>query len=471
MVLSLRSRSVSRTAPPSSVPLSEGTDQIGDSPEFGTRRRPSQTSADTSSLRSRTSLSMKRFFSGPRRKGSQSTDAAPLRTATDAPSKQADTSAGTTRAANPLYPGKGASTTKQAAQVKAASPPAADSASTTITATGAGGSAVGTDGLVSSTSTELPAAGPRPSELFAGKGVQWNQIDLTTGRDLSSTNEAASAAHPVDLQKFLKERRQWIPTFKDDNDQDAVNTDSIVLPKKLEQLNFDGANGASASTTSATGGLKSLRDLEDTHKRKAALLPDATDFADSGASAAGTAMSPSVSAASTSKMGVAPVLPPPPAAPARNQSFRKSTFSTDSSSPSPVPRKSGSISRKPVPSNDVESSTTSPISDAATTSRDIPKRRSSMQRQSSSTSAVEPQQENAGDSAITAVPSTIGTTPPVRPPRSASRTPSRQNSQDAINTAVAAPVEPPSTVPTSGPIAATVDDEAADAQTTSSLKT
>ena len=44
-------------------------------------------------------------------------------------------------------------------------------------------------------------SGPRPSELFAGKGVQWNDIDLTS-RDSSTTT--AKPASNEELQHFLK---------------------------------------------------------------------------------------------------------------------------------------------------------------------------------------------------------------------------------------------------------------------------
>ncbi len=212
-------------------------------------------------------------------------------------------------------------------------------------------------------SPSSPTGAPRPSELFAGKGVQWNQIDLTS-RDLTKPTDAASTN--IDMQKFLKERRQWIPTFKD---SDNVEEDAVNLPKSLDQFSFGDAPQVAKSSA---GGLKSLKDLEDTHKRKAALL-EKTPLA---TTANGTIFE---EAATTPRRSQ--VLPPShPAArtgsPSRNQSFRTSSFvgSNDNST-----RKSNSISRKPAPSLGTSADTVSPAA-ASAASRDIPQRRSSVRK-------------------------------------------------------------------------------------------
>ncbi|SPO30470.1 uncharacterized protein UTRI_06400 [Ustilago trichophora] len=349
----------------------EASDVIGESPDFGSfansRRGPSHAS-DSSSLLSRNSSSMKKFFGSTRRKGSQSIDggspAGPpgknLQTSdyfNDASSKRASRTSLNKPAATPASPPV---ITPSAIAPSLSSP------------TGAGGSfaeAVGqnvTGGLVAASTP----SGPRPSELFAGKGVQWEQISLTA-RDITKPTDAANTT--VDMQKFLKERRQWIPTFKD---SETVEEASVNLPKSLEQFSFE--HPAEVSKSSA--GLKSLRDLEDTHKRKVALLnseplattANGTIFEEAGPS---TSVLTSESEAATSvKPGQS--LPPPPVAPSRNQSFRTSTFVASNDS---AARKSGSLSRKPAPSAGVNGN--GAITSTAAASRDIPQRRSSVRRE------------------------------------------------------------------------------------------
>lgn len=63
-----------------------------------------------------------------------------------------------------------------------------------------------------------PPPGSRPSDLFAGKGVAWGQIDLVHDSP-SSTSTPNSKAD--ELQNFLKARRQWIPTFVTESKEDV----------------------------------------------------------------------------------------------------------------------------------------------------------------------------------------------------------------------------------------------------------
>ncbi|KAI3488212.1 hypothetical protein L1887_47751 [Cichorium endivia] len=360
--------SVSRHEPPrtSNTDILEAADVVGDSPDFGqvahSRRATNNTvDSSSSSLRSRNSTSMKKFFGSTRRKGSQSIDAG-------APPSHA--------AKSPDY--FGSNNTKRASQtslvnkptVAATSPPVitpgaiAPSLSSPAGDTSSFAEAVGAGVSGGLASPSSPTGAPRPSELFAGKGVQWNQIDLTS-RDLTKPTDAASTN--IDMQKFLKERRQWIPTFKD---SDNVEEDAVNLPKSLDQFSFGDAPQVAKSSA---GGLKSLKDLEDTHKRKAALLektPLATTA--NGTIFEEAATTPSAIAGPST----VPTLPPAPTPPSRNQSFRTSSFvgSNDNST-----RKSNSISRKPAPSLGTSADTVSPAA-ASAASRDIPQRRSSVRK-------------------------------------------------------------------------------------------
>ncbi len=321
---------------------------------------------------------MKKFFGSTRRKGSQSIDTgASAQPANknlqsndyfnNASSKRNSRTSLNKTATTPGTPGT----------LPVISPVVTPSAiaPTLGTPTGAGADSSFADAVGSSVTGGLapttPGGGPRPSELFAGKGVQWNEIDLT-GRDNNKPTDAVTTN--IDMQKFLKERRQWIPTFKD---SDAVEEDAVNLPKSLDQFSFETPTEVSKSAA----GLKDLRDLEDTHKRKAALLNPAplatatngTIFEEAGPSTS-VLGSKSDTAAATTKSGQS--LPPPPAAPSRNQSFRTSSFAATNDT---APRQSSSLARKPAPSLGVNGASAASSSTAA--SRDIPQRRSSVRKE------------------------------------------------------------------------------------------
>lgn len=381
-IFGLRSRkSTSSTASsynkhkPDSVPpsrTSEAADAIGDTPEFGqlsTHRRTGLNASDSSSLLSRNSSSMKKFFGSTRRKGAQSVDGgSPAQSHKNSPSSDYFNNANSKRASHTSLNKTTAATSSAPVITPSAIAPSLSSPA------GPGSSfaeAVGRD--VSGGLAPSPAvpAGPRPSELFAGKGVQWNQIDLTS-RDITKPTDAASTT--VDMQKFLKERRQWIPTFKD---SDTVDETSVELPKSLDQFAF--ATPAEVSKSSA--GLKSLKDLEDTHKRKAALLNEAplsssasgTIFEEAGPSS-GSRYAADAAATAGSKSPTQ-ALPPAPAQPSRNQSFRTSSFAAANDVAST--RKSNSLNRKPPPTLGVNGSGAA----SSTSSRDIPQRRSSVRKE------------------------------------------------------------------------------------------
>ncbi|CAO1625916.1 unnamed protein product [Parajaminaea phylloscopi] len=100
-----------------------------------------------------------------------------------------------------------------------------------------------------------PPPGARPSDLFAGKGLEWGKLDLSGGGPASQTT-----AKSDDLQNFLKARRQWVPTFvtepKDESDVRSVtNADDIAF-----------------SDVPQTGSLLSIKDLDESHQRKQKLL-------------------------------------------------------------------------------------------------------------------------------------------------------------------------------------------------------
>ncbi|CDR99989.1 uncharacterized protein SPSC_03388 [Sporisorium scitamineum] len=353
----------------------EASDVVGDTPEFGQlntdRRGPSHTS-DSSSLLSRNSTSMKKFFGSTRRKGSQSVDigSSPGNNigspASDyfnnATSKRASrTSLNKHTVATPASP----PVITPSAVAPSLSTPAEAGPATSFT------EAVGRDVSGGLAPSSTPPAGPRPSDLFAGKGVQWEQLDLTS-RTIPKTTDAAATT--VDMQKFLKERRQWIPTFKE---EEAVKeAASVQLPKSLDQFSF----ATPAEVVASSAGLKSLRDLEDTHKRKAALLNEAplasatngTIFEEAAPTTASANATKSAAAAAGTASST---LPPPPAPPSRNQSFRTSTFVASNDSAGVRP--SGSLSRKPTNTLGVNGGS---VPASAPASRDIPQRRSSVQK-------------------------------------------------------------------------------------------
>ncbi|PWY97932.1 hypothetical protein BCV70DRAFT_43336 [Testicularia cyperi] len=457
--------------------LNQSSDNFPDnahlhSPSASSSRRGISQSTDASSLRSRQSFSMKKFFGSTRRKGSQSIDST---------SNASDFFANARASRTSLH-----KTTEVPRSPPIPSVPTSATAPSLSTPTGAGGSlvdAVNND-VTGGLSATTPSSGPRPSELFAGKGVQWQSIDLTS-RELSHPTEVS---RPVDMQKFLKERRQWIPTFKDDTADDKKD-EAAGLAKALDEISFDGTSDLAKSSA----GLMSLRDLEDTHKRREALLTsrpivskaDGTIFEEAGPSSLSRAGSTSASGSATGSKA-----PPPPAAPARNQSFRTSTLAASSVNGSMASRKSGSMSRKPVPTVDEfgqVNGTNGGALSASDSTRDIPQRRSSVQkprtpengtaaaaaasnlnddgsqpansrvdqlkeaagvRQSSDTSTgfatphgglSQDGHDAAGAAAgagATVPPSSppLGEAPP-RPPKNGQRTPSRQNSQEPLFTA------------------------------------
>ena len=136
---------------------------------------------------------MKKFFGSTRRKNSQSADSSSPYEAKASQSSNFLSDKASSRT----------SLHKVTSPPSSAVPPSA-TAPALSTPTGAGGSlvdAVSKD-VAGGLSNSNSSSGPRPSELFAGKGVQWGQIDLTA-RDLT---QPVDTNRPVDMQKFLKER-------------------------------------------------------------------------------------------------------------------------------------------------------------------------------------------------------------------------------------------------------------------------
>ncbi|UZJ51974.1 hypothetical protein CBS101457_001294 [Exobasidium rhododendri] len=105
----------------------------------------------------------------------------------------------------------------------------------------------------------------RPSDLFAGKGVQWDAVKLAGPQASPAT--AAKTNTNEDMQNFLKMRRQWKPTFATENED--INTANFQPPKDLSQLTF--ASGDKIQSQ----GLMSLKDLDESHQRKQHLLSSA----------------------------------------------------------------------------------------------------------------------------------------------------------------------------------------------------
>lgn len=79
-----------------------------------------------------------------------------------------------------------------------------------------------------------PPPGSRPSDLFAGKGIEWGKLDLATGNTAGQ-----SAAKSDELQSFLKARRQWVPTFitepKDESDVRSVTSPDDIAFSDVPQ--------------------------------------------------------------------------------------------------------------------------------------------------------------------------------------------------------------------------------------------
>ncbi|KDN38865.1 hypothetical protein K437DRAFT_259266 [Tilletiaria anomala UBC 951] len=155
---------------------------------------------------------------------------------------------------------------------------------------------------------------PRPSELFAGKGVDWEAISLTGSPSANTPDNSEQ------LQSFLKARRTWIPSFSTEPAQEEHSTPMLTSSKDLQNISFGGgplssetagsvAGAASGSNAAGGGGsgsgstpgsgisdlLMDLDDLEASHRRKQkllsgfspTLLPGAVVGSSTDASAAG----------------------------------------------------------------------------------------------------------------------------------------------------------------------------------------
>ncbi|EPQ30617.1 uncharacterized protein PFL1_02141 [Pseudozyma flocculosa PF-1] len=369
----------------------DASDIVGDSPTFNPTptaksqpRRQDSITSETASLRNRNSTNMMKLFGGstskrrPSKGPSDSQSPNITQPAEYFDGGRKSTSQARTPAAEPAG-SKTSTPVAETAKPGVAGLPTLGSLPTIGTPTGDGS-------LVNAVNKDVPGAGlnanagPRPSDLFAGKGVQWNQIDLTA-RDSTANAQPPKAE---DLQSFLKARRQWIPTFKT---EDSVEEEESITADRLANLSF------TTTGVDRSGGLMSLKDLEESHKRKAALssqLPivtgnNGTVFEEAGAQAG--------------RGSISADLPPRPTAPLRNQSFRTSNFiggggasSAASGSGSGATANGGvnghgaaltksgigSLSRKPVPKA-TEEDGAGPAA-ATTPQRDIPQRRSSMQR-------------------------------------------------------------------------------------------
>lgn len=105
---------------------------------------------------------------------------------------------------------------------------------------------------------------PKPSELFAGKGVQWDSVKLAGPGSSPAVQERNTQNNTEDLQAFLKQRRQWKPTFVTEE-----TTPRSTAPTDLNKLSF-----TSPDTTLNSRGLMSFEDLDKSHQRKQQLLSD-----------------------------------------------------------------------------------------------------------------------------------------------------------------------------------------------------
>lgn len=142
---------------------------------------------------------------------------------------------------------------------------------------------------------------PRPSDLFAGKGVQWDSVKLAgPGSALAEQNRPAAGSTNDDLQHFLKmcvvedgkrtspppffsfvlgwltvllcvtscRRRQWKPQFAGTEDANEAAA-RFQPPKDLSKLSF-----GTPETSAPSRGLMSIDDLDKSHARKQKLLDD-----------------------------------------------------------------------------------------------------------------------------------------------------------------------------------------------------
>lgn len=114
------------------------------------------------------------------------------------------------------------------------------------------------------TPSESFSSMPKPSELFAGKGVQWETVKLAGPGSSPAVQERNTQNNTEDLQAFLKQRRQWKPTFVTEE-----TTPRSTAPTDLNKLSF-----TSPETTLNSRGLMSFEDLDKSHQRKQQLLSD-----------------------------------------------------------------------------------------------------------------------------------------------------------------------------------------------------
>ncbi|KAK0539577.1 hypothetical protein OC835_001063 [Tilletia horrida] len=263
----------------------DATDVLGEAPSFSSRNR---TPSESASLKNRQSASnMLRIFGSGKRTTSNSGHDAP----SHAPGSSSLSDVG-----------------HRSSQATARQESTFESSTSLVHQNGAGAGET--------------ATGPRPSDLFAGKGVNWDQVKLS-GPPVVPTDTKRND----ELQTFLKARRQWVPTFKTDGT--AVGDEKPV--PKLEEVSFGGA-------PPAPSGLMTLKDLEASHNRKQQLLSDlpVTPLSND-AIVGGVAAAPATGAAKpslisrTSQSGSVRATAD---IPARNQSFRQSPFVASTSNSS-----------------------------------------------------------------------------------------------------------------------------------------
>ncbi|PWN46556.1 hypothetical protein IE53DRAFT_413620, partial [Violaceomyces palustris] len=320
---------------------SQASDVVGDSPAFGSpasvsnskARRVRSRSSDTGSFNNpRPSANVLKMFGGStsKRRSSQATETSPAITQANeyfasSPSQGPDPTSSSAK----LAVSQGESGGKSPEGANVGSLPSI----TTPTENGA---------LIDAINANVPAAGlgsatvgaPRPSELFAGKGIQWDEINLTSRGPI----QTGQSQRTEDLQSFLKARRQWIPTFKTD-----IVPDEKKTIDRIEDVQFQ-------TSDVSKEGLLSLKDLEESHKRKKQLSKELPVFGTGPGPVFEESQQASGSGSGSNRPSV-PAPPPPAQAPVRNQSFRSSTFSNSSTNGngSSGIKATPSMSRKPVP--------------------------------------------------------------------------------------------------------------------------
>lgn len=197
-----------------------------------------------------------------------------------------------------------------------------------------------------------PPPGSRPSDLF-GKGMAWGEVDPSGG-------PTKTPQQTEDLQKFLRERRQWVPTFVTEETPE-IDVKPVEKPNDI----------AFSSTLPQSASLMSIQDLEESHHRKQLLLDESFPAAEHwnavGGSSAGSVPSRSVTSGlpttsdSTSTITGPTISIPQASVKATNAAegnhklapltLHPSSGGVDPESPT-TPRKSTTIARKPVPSAD-----------------------------------------------------------------------------------------------------------------------